>query len=813
MKRILLFAMLVVTSVVVLAVPAKRMKHTITLSDGTKIEAMLIGDEHGHWFVDNNGNVLQLRNGIAHYLLAYEVSNLKAARSQRAKASNARRIARMESRRASSRPGMRKVFGEPTTIKGQKKGLVILVNYTDTKFQAANTQTVFYNRFNQVGYNASGYVGSVHDYFYDQSYGQFDLTFDVVGPVTVSQKRSHYGGNDDYGNDMYPAEMVIEALKLVDSQVNFADYDWDGDGEVDQVFCIYAGQGEASSDIEDSIWPHESSLSEGKEYDDGSGAQTLDGVKIDTYAVSCELATSTTIDGIGTACHEFSHCLGYADNYDTDYSGGPGMMYWDLMDGGSYNGPEDHGEVPAPYTSFERWWAGWMELTELDSPCKISGMKPLTSEPEAYIIYNQKNHNEYYLLENHQEEKWDSYTGGHGMMILHVDYDKSTWQNNAPNDDPSRQRMTFFPADNSFGKKNTLPSGNGYQWSATYEQIAGDPWPGTSNKTSFTDTTTPAAKLYNANTDGRKFMGKPIENIEESSTGLISFVFDGGVVIPTPNVLAATDVTTTGFTANWGSVDEATSYNLEVVEQSNSGQTEASFSEDFAKVSATNDGSTDVGSSLDKYTQQAGWTGTKVYLAPGGLKLGSSSVAGKIVTPLIPCSSDGNVTLVVEIKTYGTDTPVVQVSLLDSSNKIIGTAQTCSPTDEAKNYEFQFTGVTTDFKVQLTPTLTSKKRFYLYTLEVSGSKDKVYSYNTTATSYTVSGLTATNYKYRVQAVSAEGKSQWSDYQQVDLPTRITDINTGGVDSGNNVIYNISGQRLNAVPQHGVYIQNGRKIVK
>ena len=42
------------------------------------------------------------------------------------------------------------------------------------------------------------------------------------------------------------------------------------------------------------------------------------------------------------------------------------MMYWDLMDGGSYNGPNDMGEVPAPFTSFERWWAGWMELTELD---------------------------------------------------------------------------------------------------------------------------------------------------------------------------------------------------------------------------------------------------------------------------------------------------------------------------------------------------------------------------------------------------------------------------------------------------------------
>ena len=59
MKRILLFVMLATTSVVMLAVPAKRMKQTLTLSDGTKIEAMLIGDEHGHWFVDNNGNALQ----------------------------------------------------------------------------------------------------------------------------------------------------------------------------------------------------------------------------------------------------------------------------------------------------------------------------------------------------------------------------------------------------------------------------------------------------------------------------------------------------------------------------------------------------------------------------------------------------------------------------------------------------------------------------------------------------------------------------------------------------------------------------------
>ena len=374
--------------------------------------------------------------------------------------------------------------------------------------------------------------------------------------------------------------------------------------------------------------------------------------------------------------------------------------------------------------------------------------------------------------------------------------------------------MTFVPADNSYGTKRSWSSGGTtmYQWSATFEQIAGDPWPGTSNKTSFTDTTTPAATLYNVNTDGRKFMGKPIENIVESSDGLISFIFDGGVVIPTPDIMAATNVGTTGFTANWGAVDEAVSYNLEVVEQSDNAQEEINFSEDFSKVSVTSDGNTDVGSALDNYTQQSGWTGSKVYLAPGGLKLGSSKAAGTITTPLIGKSRDGKVTVSLNLKKYGTDAPSVEVSLLNSNGSVIGTSQACSPGDQADDFVFEFTGITSDYKIQINST-SSKKRFYLYAVQVGSIQDKTYSYNTTATSYTVSGLTAASYKYRVQAIGTEGQSYWSDYQQVDLPTRISDINANGEDTGNNVIYNINGQRLNAVPRYGVYIQNGRKVIK
>lgn len=76
---------------------------------------------------------------------------------------------------------------------------------------------------------------------------------------------------------------------------------------------------------------------------------TLDGVKINSYACSAELS-NTGIDGIGTICHEFSHCLGYPDLYDTDYTGNFGMSSFDLMDYGGYNGD---GFCPAGYTAYE----------------------------------------------------------------------------------------------------------------------------------------------------------------------------------------------------------------------------------------------------------------------------------------------------------------------------------------------------------------------------------------------------------------------------------------------------------------------------
>ncbi len=491
MNRLLSFAALAVCAISALAVPAKRITRTVTLSDGSCVTLTLTGDENQHYYCDADGTRYELLADGRYERLTEAQANARAMRANaRATESNARRKARLQRRTAA--------------LTGEKRGLVILADFKDKKM--ACTQSEFNDAFNAKGYSQNGSVGSVRDYFMAQSYNQLTIDFDVVGPVQLKNDMSYYGKNDRNGNDMRPAEMVIEVVKAVDAQVNFSDYDWDDDGLVDQVYVIYAGYGEAQGASPNTVWPHEWDLYSALEYGDGSGPQTLDGVIVNTYACSNELygTGGSRMDGIGTACHEFSHCLGLPDMYDTSgVSNNYGMGFWDLMCAGNYNGD---GYVPAGYSSYERMAAGWLTPIEIKDYTQVSTLPPLSETPEAYIIRNQANSNEYYLLENRQPQGWDSELPAAGMLVLHVDYDEDAWYNNTVNNTASRQRMTIIPAD-------------GIRSESTEKR---DTWP-QANKTELTNTSYPAAKLYNANSDGKKFMNMPIRNITQNSDGTVGF--------------------------------------------------------------------------------------------------------------------------------------------------------------------------------------------------------------------------------------------------------------------------------------------------
>lgn len=481
----------------------------------------LRGDEYLSWWEGTDGTAYRA-TADENVFEAFDLEAQKpaaAARRARAEQGRVARLARVKNSLKGADDKMRGLGGDHITYKGVKKGLVVLVDFKNKKFADGHDLEYYKNVINGKDFSdeEEGYVGSVRDYFLAQSNGQFELDFDVVGPVTMSKNYGYYGNDGAYQKDEKVYEMIKEACDGIQDKVNLKDYDWDGDGEADQVFFLYAGLGQASGGSAGTVWPHESELRYWP-----CGVLSYSTGKINTYACANELQPETQGSsryisaGIGTICHEFSHCLGFADMYDTTGGGGYGMSVFDVMDQGSYNG---NGFVPCNYTAFERIYAGWVEAIELIDPATVKDMKSVSDYGRPFIMYNYKNTNEYFLMENRQNTGWDKgLYGSNGLLIVHVNYVPSRWANNSVNSSAEKiQCCTVVNADGS--RENTQYS------------LQGDLYPyevkGVTMNDEFTDESEPAAKLYTKNSDNSYALGIPITQIKRSK-GSISFLVCGG---------------------------------------------------------------------------------------------------------------------------------------------------------------------------------------------------------------------------------------------------------------------------------------------
>lgn len=520
-KLYLMLSMLFAFGAAANAIPAKKLQKVITLTNGTQVSVELRGDEYLSWWEGTDGTAYRA-TADENVFEAFDLEAQKpaaAARRARAEQGRVARLARVKNSLKGADDKMRGLGSDHITYKGVKKGLVVLVDFKNKKFADGHDLEYYKNVINGKDFTdeEEGYVGSVRDYFLAQSNGQFELDFDVVGPVTMSKNYGYYGNDGAYQKDEKVYEMIKEACDGIQDKVNLKDYDWDGDGEADQVFFLYAGLGQASGGSAGTVWPHESELRYWP-----CGVLSYPTGKINTYACANELQPETQGSsryisaGIGTICHEFSHCLGFADMYDTTGGGGYGMSVFDVMDQGSYNG---NGFVPCNYTAFERIYAGWVEAIELIDPATVKDMKSVSDYGRPFIMYNYKNTNEYFLMENRQNTGWDKgLYGSNGLLIVHVNYVPSRWANNSVNSSAEKiQCCTVVNADGS--RENTQYS------------LQGDLYPyevkGVTMNDEFTDESEPAAKLYTKNSDNSYALGIPITNIKRSK-GSISFLVCGG---------------------------------------------------------------------------------------------------------------------------------------------------------------------------------------------------------------------------------------------------------------------------------------------
>lgn len=498
MKKIFLFSLLLAAATIVNAVPAYRGWQTRTQADGTTIEVQQAGDEFYHFLINRDGKQVRL-NASGMYEVVGEAPSPEKIRARRAQ-SQARR--------------MRKAVGiEPNLA---PRGVVILANFADTQMKSEHTQAVFDEMCNSTHCTVNGGYGSAAQYFADQSNGAYRPQFDVFGPVTLSHEYAFYGENagpdedgDGYGDgsDLYAADAVIEACILAKQQypeLNFANYDSDGDDYVDFVYVIYAGQGEAAGGDPNTIWPHNWELiyqvlpfnDQGAlDWENGTSFSccfSIDDIYIDNkylnnYAISAELM-GYELGGIGTLCHEFGHVMGLPDFYDINY----GVNYklrltpneWNIMDGGSYNG-DSH--CPPNYDPWEKYFFGW--ITPENPGDDAQYMSLVANGLDGYNPYqiNASGNQETatteglnYYVENRQQQGWDEYVPAEGMVIWKVDFNTQAWMQNSPNTVANSPRYTLIIPEGtriggSYGEQNVWPYGTGENIKDAWEGVSGKP--------------------------------------------------------------------------------------------------------------------------------------------------------------------------------------------------------------------------------------------------------------------------------------------------------------------------------------------------
>ena len=506
MKRILFTIVAAMCCAAMVAAPAKPEPFTHVQSDGTTVTLVMGGGEFNHSLMtldgltvgrDTNGNYCYKAAGSLSDVLAHDAGHrgieetafISAYRSQMTLGAGRSRLPRREEENPTPQV--------PTL--GSPRIPIILVNYTDIQFVDENPVNTFENQFNLMEYSC------LH-YFESQSRGKFSPRFDILGPVNLPQDRAFYGANKYvYGQevDTQLGTMIYDAcMGLPD--VDFSNYDNDDDGYVDVVVVLFAGVGEAQAwrTVPESVWPCQWDMQESLDWGCSTvGPFELNGVTIDKYAVFNELEGnnnySTTIDGVGTFCHAFRHCPGLPACYSTVGGGIYGMNAWDIMDVGCYL---DNAHRPCGYTSYERHFMGWMDLIEPEENTQYFMLPLNTDDGTAVKVTNDANPDEYYLLDYRVKTDWDEFLPAEGIMILHVDYDKTAWDENTPNNNYNHPRMSLIPAD------NVLSS-----YSNRY-----DLWP-QGDLDSLTNNSTPPAMVY---TGG--FMNKPITDMTVAD-GVASF--------------------------------------------------------------------------------------------------------------------------------------------------------------------------------------------------------------------------------------------------------------------------------------------------
>lgn len=411
------------------------------------------------------------------------------------------------------------------------------------------------------------------EHYEQMSYGQYHLSGQVYGWYELSQPSEYYEGSQSspYDNGFISppggvGSFLTESLDLADIEIDFTQYDNDGDdgvpnsgdddGRVDATFFVHSGRGGETGGP--SIWSHRwvysSASGTGAPYmtnDIGFNGQPI---QIQDYIMQPAVAGGSQGNGglieIGVFSHEFGHALGLPDLYDTDYSSN-GLGSWCLMASGSWSSPSS----PVHMSAWCKEMLGWtipIVLGQNEQNVEIPN-----AEEHSFAIKlwthgqidpfigsysgGQDVGQEYYLIENRQRIGSEQFLPGTGLVIWHVDNALTS------NSDENHRMVDIKAADGHINGSN-----------------AGDSWPGMTNNRNFDYETEPSSVGWSAvNTevavlnisDSNPTMFADLE-VHESNPHLniadmLLVDFNGdNILAPGENVLIWLIIDNTGASAN-----------------------------------------------------------------------------------------------------------------------------------------------------------------------------------------------------------------------------------------------------------------------
>ncbi len=503
------------------AVPASPHPFEVTQPDGTTITLFIRGDEYFHWLEDENGLTVVQENGAYSYATvdtnqqlkatAWRVGNIDPASvgltPKTLPPPDARLRTRLDHTQiAAADPAPAAVAG----VAGSTKNIVIMMRFANHTNRTLPSNSDMDTLFNAVGGDpVLAPTGSIRDVYLENSYGQFSIDSTVFGWVDLPQTEAYYADGVS-GLGFRIREGIRDALEAADSQIDFSQFDQDGNGFVDAIAFIHSGYGAEWGGFSspDRIWSHRWSIP----------TWTSDeGVRVSAYHISPGLWGSgggSEIGRIGVICHETGHFFGLPDFYDTNGSGSGLGSYGMMANSWGFDGSQRH---PPHFSPYSKIALGWVTPTVIGPGTYSAAQSQFT--PEVFRIDTGFPNGEYLLIENRQPVGIESIMPQGGLCIWHIDEAKCC------NTDEGYPGQAGWPGNNRHYRVALLQADGDYDLERNNNRGDGGDVYHLGGVRSIGVTTTP-------NTDSYQFgniteTGIIINNISAASS-VMSFTYGGG---------------------------------------------------------------------------------------------------------------------------------------------------------------------------------------------------------------------------------------------------------------------------------------------